>query len=206
MSRVNVGTAKQAAELGGSSLGTTGSATSPTGTGFTCTGLTASAHVGKLVTLGGTYGVITANTTTTVTVDQWYTPGTAASAATPSAGTYVILPGQAPAMFMVLTGNVTAPGPTDTTLTGEITTAGSGMLRKLATYAYTAPATSYTMAATFTYTSTDQTAGSVSFQKMGMFDTATPGSAGIMQFETPFTQATLTATGDAVTVTQTVSM
>lgn len=204
MTRTNVGVNKQSDQLGGGGLGATGSATSPTATGFTCTGLTSGAHVGKLVTLGGVWGVITANTATAVTVDQWYTPGTAAAAATPSAGTFVILPGQAPAMFMALTYDVNTALVTDTTLASETTTAGSGMLRKLATYAHTTNATSYTMAATFTYTSTDN-GTSHAFQKMGMFDTAVPGSAGIMQFETNFTAATLTATGDAVTTTQTVS-
>lgn len=204
MTRTNVGLNKQSDQLGGGGLGATGSATTPTATGFTTTGLTASAHVGKLVTLGSVYGVITANTATAVTVDQWYTPGTAAAGATPAAGTFVILPGQAPAMFMAITFNSTGALATDTTLASESTTVGSGMLRKLATYAHTTAATSYTMAATYTYTSTDN-GNTQAYQKIGMFDTAVPGSAGIMQFETNFTPATLTATGDAVTVTQSVS-
>lgn len=206
MTRVSSGADKQAAEIGGgANLGATGSATSPTATGFTCTGLTASANVGQMVTLGAVYGVITANTTTAVTVDRWYTPGTAAAAATPSAGTFVILPGQAPAMFMAITTNSTAPAPGDTVLTGESTTAGSGMLRKLATYGHTLGTTSLTLAATYTYTSTDN-GTSLAFDKIGTFDTGTPGSAGIMQFESTFTAATLTATGDAVTITDTVSL
>lgn len=206
--RVNGGADMQADELGGGTLGATGSATSPTSTGFTTTGLTSGAHVGKLVVLGGVWGVVTANTTTAVTVDQWYTPGlgSTAAAATPSAGTFVILPGRAPAIFMAITTDATAASATDTSLASEITAAGSGCLRKLATYAHTTSATSYTMTTTYTYTSTDSSFGSRTIAKMGMFNTVPPAT-GIMQFETLLSAtATLTATGDALTVTQTVTM
>lgn len=206
--RVNGGADMQADELGGGTLGATGSATSPTTTGFTTSGLVSSAHVGKLVVLGGVWGVVTANTTTTVTVDQWYTPGlgTTTAAATPSAGTFVILPGRAPAIFMAITTDATSPNATDTTLPSEIVAASSGCLRKLATYAHTTSATSYTMTTTYTYTSTDSSFGSRSIAKMGMFNTVV-GATGIIQFETLLSAAaTLTATGDALTVTQTVTM
>lgn len=206
MTRMNLGVDKQSQEIGGGAYGATGSATSPTSTGFTCSGLTASAHVGHLVTLGAVWGVITANTATTVTVDQWYTPGTyAGGAATPSAGTYIILPAAAPAIFMAIaaTGGHT-PVASDTTLLSEGTTAGSGMLRKAATYAHTTSATSYTMAATYTYTSTDN-GTTRAYDTIAMFDTLTPAS-GIMQFQTTMNfTASLSITGDAVTVTQTVS-
>lgn len=206
--RVNGGADMQADELGGGTLGATGSATSPTTTGFTTSGLVSGAHVGKLVVLGGVWGVVTANTTTTVTVDQWYTPGlgTTTAAATPSAGTFVVLPGRAPAIFMAITTDATAASATDTSLASEIVAAGSGCLRKLSTYAHTTSATSYTMTTTYTYTSTDSSFGSRSIAKMGMFNTIT-GASGIMQFETLLSAtATLTATGDALTVTQTVTM
>ena len=206
--RVNGGADMQADELGGGTLGFTGSATSPTSTGFTTSGLTSSAHVGHLVVLGAVWGVITANTTTTVTVDQWYTPGlgSTAAASTPSAGTFVILPGRAPAIFMALTTDTGSPSASDTTLASEITAAGSGCIRKIATYAHTTAATSYTMTVTFTYTSTDSSFGSRTIAKMAMFNSVV-ASTGIMQFETLLSAtATLTATGDALTVTQTVTM
>lgn len=207
VTRMNLGADKQAQEIGGGSYGATGSATSPTSTGFTCSGLTASAHVGHLVTLGAVWGVITANTATTVTVDQWYTPGTyAGGAAAPSAGTFIILPAAAPAVFMAIaaTGGH-SPVVGDTTLLNEGSTAGSGMLRKAATYAHTTSATNYTMTATYTYTSTDNGTTRV-YDTIGMFDTLTPVS-GIMQFQSSLNfSASLSITGDAVTATQTVNM
>lgn len=205
MTRLNLGVDKQSFEIGGGTYGATGSATSPTATGFTCSGLVSSAHVGHWVQLGAVFGVITANTATTVTVDQWYTPGTyAGGAATPSAGTFIIMPGAAAAIFMAITTDSGAPVATDTVLTSEGSTAGSGMLRKAAAFAHTTSATNYTMTVTFTYTSTDNGTTRV-YAKIGMFDTLTPVS-GIMQFESllNFT-ASLSITGDAVTVTQTVT-
>lgn len=206
MTRMNLGADKQAQEIGGGTYGATGSATSPTGTGFTCSGLVASAHIGHLVQLGAAWGVITANGTTSVTVDQWYTPGTYAPASTPSAGVFVIMPAAAPAVFMGIaaTGGHT-PVVTDTSLLNEIATVGSGVLRKLATYAHTTSAASFTWSATFTYTSTDN--GTVRVEDtIAMFDTLTPVS-GIMQFQSTMNAtATLSITGDAVTVTDTVSM
>lgn len=206
--RVNGGADMQADELGGGTLGATGAATSPTTTGFTTSGLSSGAHVGKLVVLGAVWGVVISNTTTAVVIDQWYTPGlgSTTAAATPSAGTFVILPGRAPAIFMAITTDATAASATDTSLTSEIVAASSGCLRKLATYAHTTSATSYTMTTTYTYTSTDSSFGSRSIAKMGMFNTVV-GASGIMQFETLLSAAaTLTATGDALTVTQTVTM
>jgi hypothetical protein len=202
--KVNSGHDLQADALGGGGAGATGSATSPTTTGFTTTGLTSSAHVGKLVQLGAVYGVITANTATAVTVDRWYTPGTpgGAAATPPTAGTFVIVPGNAPGMFMAITANNTAAGASDTTLTGEITTAGGGLIRKLATYAHTAAAATYTLTGVFTANVSDTLP--VTIAKMATFQSMV---AGRMLHETLVSPtATLSASGDALTLTQTVTM
>jgi hypothetical protein len=205
--KVNGGNDAQAAAMGGDVAGVTGSATSPTATGFTTSGLSSGAYVGHMVQLGAVYGIITANTATTVTIDQWLAPGAPGTtgAATPSAGTYVILPGQAPYWYMAITTDATTPGATDTTLASEIVAAGSGCLRKLATYAHTTGIAAYSLAATYTYTSTDQTFGSRTIAKMGIFNTLA-GATGRMQFETLVSPtATLTATGDQLTITNTIS-
>ena len=107
---------------------------------------------------------------------------------------------------MALTTNATAPSLSDTALASELATAGSGLVRKAATFAHTLGTTSYTMTNTFTATSTDQTTGAQTVAKMGMFNSA-KSATGIMQFETALSStATLTQTGDNVTLTQTVSM
>lgn len=208
MTRVNGGADMQADELGGGAYGATGAYTASSATGLTgATGLVASAHIGKMLVVAGVFGVVISNTTTAFVVDQWYVPGTLAAGSTPAtSGTFSVVPGRAPAMYMAITVDATAANATDTTLPSEIVAASSGCLRKLATYAHTTTATSYTMAATYTYTATDQTFGARAISKMGMFNSAL-GATGIMQFETVLNlPATLTATGDQVSITQTVSM
>lgn len=202
--KVNSGQDLQADALGGGSSGATGSATSPTATGFTTTGLVSGAHVGKVAVLGGVYGVITANTATAVTVDRWYTPGSPGGAApsAPAAGTFVIVVGQAPANYMAITANNAAPAAGDTALTGEITTAGGGLVRKVATFAHTAGAATYTLTGVFTANGSDSLP--VTIAKMATFQSLV---AGRMMHETLVSPtATLSASGDALTLTQTVTM
>lgn len=110
-------------------------------------------------------------------------------------------PGAA-ANYIALTANSTAPAAGDTTLTGEITTAGGGLVRALAAYAHTTGTTNYTLTKTFTANGSD--ALPVTIAKIGVFTAATSGT---MAFETLLTQtATLNASGDAVAVTETVSI
>lgn len=209
--RVNGGSDMQAAEMGGGGYGFAGTATATSATSLTCTGtpLVASAYIGQMIAAGGSYGVITANTTGGVTVDQWYSPASpgGAAGATPGAtSTYIILPGMAPAMFMALTLNSSAAVATDTALTGELNVAGSGLNRKIAAWAHTGGAASYTMAATFTATATDQTTGSQAVAKAAMFNSIV-AATGKMQYETLLNAvATLVLTGDQTTITQTVTM
>lgn len=106
------------------------------------------------------------------------------------------------AKWMALTANSTAPAATDTVLTAEIATAGGGLVRQVATYAHTAATNTYTLTGTFTANGTD--ALPVTVAKMGVFDAA---SAGNLVFETLISPtATLSASGDVLTVTQTVTM
>jgi len=106
------------------------------------------------------------------------------------------------AKWVALTANTTAPAAGDTTLTGEITTAGGGLIRKAGTYAHTTGAASYTITTVFTANGTD--ALPVTIGKRGIFDAA---SAGNMVFETLVSPtATLSASGDQLTLTDTISM
>lgn len=106
------------------------------------------------------------------------------------------------AKWVALTANVTAPAAGDTTLTGEITTAGGGLIRKAGTYAHTTGAASYTITTVFTANGSD--ALPVTIGKRGIFDAA---SAGNMVFETLVSPtATLSASGDQLTLTDTISM
>ena len=110
-------------------------------------------------------------------------------------------PGAA-ANYMALTANNAAPALTDTTLTGEIATASGGLIRKLATYAHTAGTTIYTLTATFTGNASD--VYPVTPAKIGIFNAATVGT---LVFETLIpTPPTLAASGDAITITETVTL
>jgi hypothetical protein len=107
------------------------------------------------------------------------------------------------AVNMALTANATAPAAGDTSLTGEITTAGGGLIRKACTYAHTTGASTYTLTVTFTANGSDTLP--VTANKMGVFD-ATP-SGGNMPIETLVSPAiTWNSSGDAGTITETVTV
>lgn len=103
--------------------------------------------------------------------------------------------------YVALTASVTTPAATDTTLTGEITTAGGGLLRAQATYAHTAGTNTSTLTKTFTANGSD--ALPVTLAQIGVFNASSVGTLG---YHTAFTAtATLSASGDNVTVTETVT-
>jgi hypothetical protein len=207
---VNSGRDLQALSMGGDITAFTGTATATTATSLTvASGFTASAYIGKIVVAGTTpgtaiYGIITANTTTVLTIDRWYNPLTpsGAAATTPSSTTtFIIMPYGAGAPWMALTANASAAAGADTTLTAEITTGGGGLIRKLGTYAHTAGVASYTVTTVFTANGSDSLP--VTVAKMGTFNSITGGT---MAFETLLSAtATLTTSGDALTVTDTVT-
>lgn len=199
--------------MGGDIAGITGTATASSATTLTGTGtpFVASVYIGHIVATSSAgvlaYGVVVSNTTSVLTVDQWYAPASPGGAATTtptSTCTFVILPGAAPFWYMALTADAGAAVATDTTLPSEIVTSGGGLIRKLATYAHTTGVASYSLAATFTANSSDSKP--VTIAKIGIFNTVT-GATGRMQFETLLSAtATLSATGDILTVTDTVSI
>lgn len=109
----------------------------------------------------------------------------------------------AAANYVALTANAVAPGAGDTTLTGEITTVGGGLVRAQATPAHTNGTSTYTLSKTFTANGSDSLP--VTIAKIGVFN-ATP-SGGSMMFETLLSAtATLTASGDQLVLTETVTL
>jgi hypothetical protein len=106
------------------------------------------------------------------------------------------------AKFVGLTANTTAPAAGDTTLTAEITTAGGGLIRKAGTYAHTTGAANYTITTVFTANGSDSLP--VTIGKRGIFDAVTGGN---LVFETLVSPtATLSASGDQLTLTDTISL
>lgn len=104
--------------------------------------------------------------------------------------------------YIALTANATAPSASNTTLTAEITTGGGGLIRAQAAFAHTGGTNTYTLTKTFTANGSDSLP--VTIAKIGIFNAS---SAGTMGFETLLSAtATLTAVGDNVTVTDTVTI
>jgi hypothetical protein len=107
------------------------------------------------------------------------------------------------AKWVGITASATAPAAGDTTLTGEITTAGGGLIRQVGVYAHTIGTASYTITTTFTANGSD--ALPVTIAKRGIFDQLALG--GTLVFEALVSPtATLNASGDSVTLTDTVSV
>lgn len=223
MGKTHIGQGKQALALGGG--GVTGYTNNSNAVAYTATSVTPTASPAWTVSTttnfgsanvwtgficvagGGTstaivYGVITSNTATALTVDKWYNPASpAGSAATTPAlnSSFIIIPGNAPAWYMGITNGSVAL--TDTALASEQTTNGLG--RAPATFAHTFSSTviqnTYTLTNTFTYTGT----GALTLNSIGIFDALTNG---VPLFTTGLSAAaTVTASGDAVTVTDTIT-
>jgi hypothetical protein len=108
----------------------------------------------------------------------------------------------AAADYMALTANSTSPSAGDTSLTGEITTGGGGLIRKQATYAHTGGASTYTLVATFTANGSDSLP--VTVAKVGIFNAS---SSGTMPWSTLLSPtAVFSASGDATTITETITI
>lgn len=100
-----------------------------------------------------------------------------------------------------VTASAVTPAAGHTTLSGEITTGGAGLLRAQAAFAKSSTKV-YTLIKTFTINGTDTIP--VTLQAFGVFNAA---SAGTMLIENTISPtATLSAIGDALTITDTVTL
>lgn len=190
----------QSGQMGGflgNNTGTPATATSATSLTTTGTPLTISALKGRRIRIdANTYGNVVDNTTSVITVDQWWTVADGVAATPGATAPFSIEPGFAPARFIGLTENAVAPGVTDTALAAELTTGAMG--RALATYAHTVAALTYTLQKTFSPTLTF-----ASITKAGMFTSLT--GVGIMTFETLLNAVASVVSGDSLQVTWTVT-
>jgi hypothetical protein len=107
----------------------------------------------------------------------------------------------AAADYLALTANVTTPALGDTTLTAEIATASGGLIRATATYAHTGGVSSWTLSKVFTVNGNDSIP--VTVGKVGVFNASTVGT--LVWATLLGTTATLSAIGDALTVTETIT-
>jgi len=104
--------------------------------------------------------------------------------------------------YMAVSANATAPSTASTTLPGEITTGGGGLVRAQGTYAHTGGQATATLSKTFTANGSDSLP--VTLAKVGILN-ATP-TGGTLVHETLLnTTSTLTISGDSTTITETVT-
>lgn len=108
----------------------------------------------------------------------------------------------AAADYIALTANNTSPAAGDTTLTGEIATGGGGLIRAQAAYAHTGGASTYTLTKTFTANGSDSLP--VTIAKIGVFNASSSGSMPWTSLLS--TTATISASGDALTITETITI
>lgn len=108
----------------------------------------------------------------------------------------------AAADYLALTANATSPAGSDTTLTAEIATASGGLIRAQATYAHTGGTSTFTLTKTFTANGNDSLP--VTVAKVGTFNAS---SSGTLAWSTLLgTTATVSASGDSLTVTVTITI
>lgn len=182
-----------------STIATASSSTSLTATG---TPFVASAYIGQIViaeetTNAPVWGVITANTTSVLTIDGWKNGDGTAGTTPGSTANYQILPGAAPFRYIALTENASAASAATTTLTGEITTGGCG--RALATYAHTLGTSTATLSKTFSVTGTFP-----AIHKVGLSQYSTASSQ--VGFEVVLNADANVVNGDTLAVTWTLTL
>jgi hypothetical protein len=196
------------AATGSSSTSLTNSGASfPASSASTGGGLTGQIVVCWISTTVMVYGVITSNTSTVLTVDQWYNAAstTGAAGSTPaSTAPYIILPGQNPAAWLCLSASVFTPATTDQSLgTQGAELAADGFNRAVGTWAHTHAASSYTLIHTWT------AAGTHTINNEGVSGAATilttPNFGGVFPFESaepnPPTLVSLDTLQNTITIT-----
>lgn len=229
----NIGRDAVARLVGGDPAGIAGTATSTTATSLTNTGASFPVSVvgppdngglvGHIVVAGSAaanfvYGVIIKSTATVLTVDAWHDPAAPETIGSLPAGTapYIVLPGGAPCFWMGISVATRAFNAADTVLTNDGSTvselwfSGGGLRRRLASWAHTNGTATYTLANTFTANGSDTLPQTIA--KIGVFQhyvntTVTTSNSGIILFQTLLSAtATLSASGDNVAVTDTVTI
>lgn len=103
--------------------------------------------------------------------------------------------------YMCLSANSSAESAANTTLPGEITTGGGGLVRAQATYAHTTGTNTSTLTKTFTANGSDSL--SVVIAKIGVLNASSVGTLGYEKLLA--STATLNVAGDNIAVTHTIT-
>lgn len=151
------------------------------------------------------WGNIVSNSTSVITIDQWWKFGAAANGVpiagtTPTVGSsYVVAPAAVgDFQFLALSTNASAAAAADTVLANEVTTNGGGRVR--ATYAHTFGGTTLTLTNTFNFSGTV-----TAVHKGGLFSALTAAGADPMAYETVFNLDFTVGNGDSAACTWTIT-
>lgn len=189
------------ATLAGTATAVTGTVLTNAGASFPTAGQALAGQIVAACSDAGSnvYGIIMSNTSTALTIDQWYSAGTGALGTTPAAtAKYQVLPGQAPAQYLAVTADVTAPTSSETTLISEAT--ANGFARKVATYSHTAAASTYLLSTVFTAT------GSLTPANYGNFGASSPTGGGVLPFKSAIGTPPAMLSGDTLTLSATITI
>lgn len=146
------------------------------------------------------YGNIVSNTTSVATIDQWWTAADGVGTTPANTNAFIIGAGGVNSIrFMALTTNASGASASNTTLASEITTANCG--RALATYAHTFGNATLTLQKAFSPNGT-----LTAIHRMGLFGCLTSAGADPMFFETVLNVDATVASGDTLTVTDTITL
>jgi len=152
------------------------------------------------LTTAPVYGNVGGNTTSVLTIDQWWT-GTDTTGTTPAnTNSFILAPGDmSAARYMALTLDSGAASATDTALPTEIV--ANGCSRAMATYAHSYGAATFTLAKAYSVTGTE-----TAIHKMGLLTCSTATAAGILVFESVLNQDATVGNLDTLTVTDTITL
>jgi hypothetical protein len=157
------------------------------------------------------YGVITKNTATVLTVDQWYsgTSTSGAAGSTPN-GTaqYMILPGQNPAAWLCLSASSFTPNTADVYLGSqnsgaELTT--NGFSRAVGTYSHTAAGSTFSLVYMWTASGTE-TINNEGISGAAAYSTSSPQYGGVFPFESAEPSPPTLVSGDTLQNTCTITI
>ena len=218
----NVGRTLFANAMGGGVVGITGAGTTATSSSLTSgsiTSVAANQFAGMRIYVYSTTNTLivwgnivshTSGTTPVFTVDRWYQEGgtswTTSAGATPTTPWgYTISGSSISQWFIGLTATTTAAADGDTSLTGEITTGGGGLIRKIAPFAITLATTPVAYTLTPVYTANGSDSLPVTVFAIGVFNSMVPGdTTDTMMWHTALNAtATMAASGDQLTITET---
>jgi hypothetical protein len=151
------------------------------------------------------WGNAVSNTTSKITIDQWWKFAVAAAgppvvATTPTVGDSFVIAPASPAgiQFMALSTNASAASASDTTLANEVTTNGGG--RVYAAYAHTFGGTTLTLSNTFSFSGTI-----TAVHKGGLFTALTAAGADPLIYTTVFNLDFTVGNGDTAACTWTIT-